>query len=140
TQPSPSATAGVIFNPQPVLQVLDQFGNPRDIDGTTVVTASRASGSGTLQGATNVTAEFGIVNFADLSHNVIGTITVQFSGTNLTTLTSDPIVVGPGIANRLVFTTQPGSAVSGAPFGVQPVIKSRDQFGNDSIVGLPASS
>jgi len=54
-------------------------------------------------------------------------------------VTSDPIVVGPGIANRLVFTTQPGSATAGAPFGVQPVIKSRDQFDNDSVVGLPAS-
>src|SRR5439155_27413 len=59
--------------------------------------------------------------------------------TNLSGVTSDPIVVGPGTANRLVFTTQPGSASAGYPFGIQPVVKSQDQFGNISAVGLPAS-
>ncbi len=44
-----------------------------------------------------------------------------------------------GAANRLAFTTQPGSATAGAALGTQPVVRSRDQFGNDSTNGLPAS-
>jgi len=44
-----------------------------------------------------------------------------------------------GTANRLAFTTQPGSATAAAAFGTQPVVRSRDQFGNDSTNGLPAS-
>ena len=54
TQPSATATAGVPFAQQPVLQVRDQFGNLRNIANgvtdSTVVTAARGNGSGTLQG------------------------------------------------------------------------------------------
>jgi hypothetical protein len=38
-----------------------------------------------------------------------------------------------------VFSTQPGSATAGAAFGQQPIVKTRDSFGNDSTVGLGAS-
>ena len=34
---------------------------------------------------------------------------------------------------------EPGSATAGAAFGQQPVVKTRDAFGNDSTVGLGAS-
>jgi hypothetical protein len=86
-----------------------------------------------------VTAVGGDVVFTDLSFNVTGTKTILFTATNLTSVTSDPIVVGAGPASRLVFTQQPGLTASGAPFGVQPIVKSQDQFGNDSTTGLPAS-
>src|SRR2546429_392191 len=81
TQPSPSATAGSPFAPQPEVKVLDQFGNLRDLDGTTVVTAARASGPGTLQGTLVRTASFGFVSYTNLSLNTTGTITIQFTGT-----------------------------------------------------------
>jgi hypothetical protein len=45
--------------------------------------------------------------------------------------------VGPAVA--LAFTTQPGSAIAGVPFGQQPVLKTMDAFGNPSPLGLPAS-
>lgn len=57
------------------------------------------------------------------------------SGDNFGTLTEVP-----DIASQLVFTTQPTNATAGAAFGTQPVVKSQDQFGNDSTNGLPASS
>ena len=34
---------------------------------------------------------------------------------------------------------RPAHATAGAVFGQQPVIRSQDQFGNNSTVGLPAS-
>jgi len=118
----------VYFKSATALQVLDQFGNLRQLDGLTVVTASRASGSGTLQGTLTNTADFGIVSYTD--SRTMSSARSRFCSTSpaLTSVTSDPIVVGPGIANRLGVHTQPGSATAGAPFGVQPVIKSRDQF------------
>src|SRR6185295_16158171 len=130
TQPSPTATAGSFFAPQPQVKVLDQFGNFRGLDGTTVVTAGRASGTGTLQGTLARTAAFGIVLYTNLSLSTTGTITIQFTGTNLTSVTSDPIIVTQPVADRLVFTTQPGTAVAGAPFGVQPVLRTQDPFGS----------
>jgi len=44
-----------------------------------------------------------------------------------------------GAVVRLGFTTQPGSATAGAVFGVQPVVKTQDQFGNNSTTGLGAT-
>ena len=53
TQPSATATAGVPFAQQPVLQVRDQFGNLRSaangVTNSTVVTAARGNGSGTCR-------------------------------------------------------------------------------------------
>jgi hypothetical protein len=60
--------------------------------------------------------------------------------TGLTNANSDQVVVSPATADRLVFTTQPGGlARVGSIFSVQPVVKSRDAFGNLSTVGLPAN-
>src|SRR5262245_12358287 len=139
TQPASSANAGEIFAPQPQVTVVDQFGNLRNLDNTTVVTAARAAGSGTLLGTLTRTANFGVASYTNLSMNVAGTITIQFTATNLASVTSDPIVVNPAPADRLVFTTQPGSASAGVPFGIQPVLKTQDRFGSYSSAGLPAS-
>src|SRR5882724_9690971 len=138
-QPSPTVTAGVVFGQQPDLSTYDQFGIYCYQDYATIVTATRLSGSGTLQGTTTEQTIGGETSFADLSHNIANTITILFTAPGLTSVTSDPIVVGPGQANRLTFTTQPGSAASGLPFGVQPVIKGQDQFGNLSTAGLAAN-
>ena len=137
TQPSPTATAGVLLNPQPEVDTYDQFGNWCSDDYGTVIQATRGDGTGTLQGSTTQTALGGDVSYTNLSFNVANTITIVFSATGLASVTSGPIVVGPGPASRLVFTTQPGAAASGFVFGVQPVVKSQDQFGNNSTVGLP---
>src|SRR6266478_5690636 len=134
-----AAMAGIPFAVQPEVMTFDQFGNQCFQDVTTVVSASRAAGVGALQGTTNFPVIGGECSFTNLSHNVANTITILFTASNLASVTSVPIVVGPATASRLVFTSQPGGATSGAPFGVQPALKSQDQFGNDSSVGLPAN-
>src|SRR5439155_25485072 len=63
TQPAPTAMAGVLFSTQPQVLVVDQFSNSRDLDSTTVVTAARAAGSGTLQGSLTRTAAFGVASY-----------------------------------------------------------------------------
>src|SRR5207302_1011617 len=101
--------------------------------------ASRNAGSGTLQGTTSATAANGLVSFTNLSHNVATTITILFNGSSLVSTTSTSIAISPAAASTLAFTTQPGSATAGSVFGIQPVVKSQDSFGNNSTVGLPAT-
>src|SRR5262249_14436372 len=83
TQPSATATAGVAFAQQPVLLVRDQFGNLRSVANgvtdSTVVTAARGTGNGTLQGTLSATATNGVSTFTNLSHNVANDITLTFS-------------------------------------------------------------
>src|SRR6185436_10770915 len=59
TQPT-SATAGAVFSPAPVVQLLDAFGNLVTSDSSTVVTATRNAGSAALQGTTSATAVNGV--------------------------------------------------------------------------------
>ncbi|MDB6026152.1 MAG: hypothetical protein JWM68_2375, partial [Verrucomicrobiales bacterium] len=135
TEPSSSANAGVVFAQQPVVLVKDQFGNLWT--NTSVnVTATRGTGTAALQGTTTVASVNGVATFANLSYNAVETITIDFSGNLLVGTTSSNVVVGPGIANHLVFSTQPGGAVYGNALNPQPVVKTQDQFGNDSTVGL----
>ena len=83
TQPSVTATAGVAFATQPVVYEEDQFGNVETTDSTTKVTATLASGSGPLQGTTQVTVSKGVARFTNLSDRKAETITLAFTGGGL---------------------------------------------------------
>ena len=136
TQPSSAATAGVAFAQQPVVRIADQFGNVVTSDNTTVVTAARNAGAGTLQGTTTATAVNGIVTFSNLFHTVANTITINFTATGLTTATSGNVVVSPAAASKLTIQTQPSAtATVTAPFAQQPVIRVEDQFGRNTAIG-----
>src|SRR5206468_3124885 len=50
TQPASTAMAGVAFAQQPAIRIEDSAGNLLITDNSTVVTAARSAGSGTLQG------------------------------------------------------------------------------------------
>src|SRR6185503_7480016 len=101
TQPSATATAGVVLAQQPVIRIEDANGNLRSSDNSTVVTVARSVGSGTLQGTLTATAVNGIATFADLSHNVANTITLNFTASGLTNATSGNIVVSPAAFAKL---------------------------------------
>jgi hypothetical protein len=44
-----------------------------------------------------------------------------------------------GAAAQLAFSVQPASATAGVAFGIQPVLRTQDQFGNNSGVNLPGN-
>ena len=102
---------------------------------------SLSSGTGTLSGTlTRDTDANGIAHFNDLSVNLAGPKTLTATagaGSALPTNSAPFIVLGPVVA--LAFTTQPGSAFAGVPFGQQPVLKTVDAYGNPTTYGLPAS-
>jgi hypothetical protein len=134
TQPSPTATAGVAFAPQPVLEVRDSFGNLITSDNSTVVTAARVAGSGALGGTLTATAVNGVVSFANLQYTVAETITIGFSASGMTGATSNNVVVGHAALSTFRVRASPccsvniGTQVAGTPFNVS--IEARDAFGN----------
>jgi hypothetical protein len=77
-----------------------------------------------------------VATFTNFSHNVATNITILFTSGSLTNTTSTAITVSPAVAAQLVFTTQPTNGVVGAALGTQPVLRARDQFGNNSAGGL----
>src|SRR5207249_2744654 len=89
---------------------------------STVVTATRATGSSALQGATTATASGGIATFTSLSYPLAETITILFSSGSLTNVTSGSVAVSAGTFTKLQLlvpgeTAAPGtgSGKTGAP-------------------------
>src|SRR5262249_26646544 len=97
------------------------------------------AGGGTSQGPSPARAMNGVATFTNLAHNVATNITIIFTSGSLTSTTSTAIAVSPAAAAQLVFTTQPGNGTIGSLLTTQPVVRSRDQFGNNSTIGLGAS-
>ncbi len=126
TAPSAAATSGVPFAVQPVVEVRDANG---DVVLTSVpVSVALLSGSGALVGTTTVSAVNGIATFAGLQVNGSGAHTLRFTSPGLTSVDAPPITVTQ-VASALEVQVAPAGAVSGAPFGTQPVIRIVDAAG-----------
>jgi hypothetical protein len=132
TQPAAASPSGATLSAQPVVQLRDAFGSPVPKSGV-VVTASIASGGGSLGGTTSVTTDAaGVARFTDLSvTGLVGNRTLGFSSPNLAGATSAPIAISAGAATRLGIVVQPsGFDFSGIPLSRQPVIQIQDDSGN----------
>ncbi len=132
-QPPATAQSGVAFSPSVQVQLQDQNGN--DVrQGGVAVTAEIASGpqGGQLSGDVAQTNNSGLASFGALTlSGPAGTYTINFSGTNLTGVTSTPVTLGAGGAARLAFAVQPaGSASSGVALVTQPRVQVQDAAGN----------
>ncbi|RRJ66167.1 hypothetical protein EHV15_27065 [Paenibacillus oralis] len=92
TQPSDSAISGEIFPVQPVIRVLDAFGNLTNEPLT--VTASVGSGAATLMGTAAVQTVDGIASYTDLGlAGDNSAISLQFTAGSLPSVSSTPIAV-----------------------------------------------
>lgn len=129
---------GATINPEVQVQAFDINGQSL---ANATVSLSLGSGTGTLAGTlTHSTDSSGIAHFNDLSVNQAGPKTLTATAANGSappTNSSSFVVIGSVAA--LAFTTQPGSAIAGVPFGQQPVLATVDAFGNPTTTGLPAS-
>jgi len=135
TQPG-EAVSGVAFTTQPVIEILDVGGNRTG--STASVTATIASGTGTLVGTSTVTAVDGRATFTDLQINGSGAHTLSFAATDLTTATSNSFTVTQ-VAASLEIQTQPEGAASGTAFGTQPVVRILDNAGLVVTTGAGAT-
>ncbi len=145
TQPG----GGVAAQPwavQPVVQVLDAFGNVvgSGADSTASITLGRLAGSGALLGTTTESALGGVATFTDLSMNVVNAAATLQASAVLTggaaAQTSAPFSIGAGGATQLVFTTQPGGGVSNTVWSTQPVLEVRDALGNRVFTGKDSTA
>ncbi|MCM3697985.1 S-layer homology domain-containing protein [Paenibacillus macerans] len=92
TQPSESVASGEIFRVQPVIRVLDAFGNLTNEPLT--VTASVGNGAATLMGTAAVQTVDGIASYTDLKlAGDNSAITLQFTAGSLPAVSSTPIAV-----------------------------------------------
>ncbi len=131
TEPSATATAGVAFVQQPVVQIQDAFGNLRSAD-TSPVTPARGKGTGTLSPVTAVNAVGGVATFAGLKYSGVDTTNVVFSATGLTSVTSTDIVSSPGALSNFIVEASAGGNIpaetAGTPFTIR--ITARDASNN----------
>ena len=130
TEPSAIATAGVNFAQQPVIWVEDAYGNPVT-NASGVVSATRNSGSGTLQGTPVATIVNGVATFTDLHHNVAGDTTINFTSGSLAPATSTVVSVQTAAADHLVLAqgdNQTNTVATALP--VNAAVEVVDAFGN----------
>jgi hypothetical protein len=129
TQPSSSASAGVPFERQPVLQLQDAVGAPL-LRADVAVTVQIADGAGSLSGTTRATSNAeGRVIFTDLSiRGRTGGRTLLFAAVDFTPATSDEVDVNPGPPAA----TQSSASVPNGTAGVSTRVPIRvaDEFGN----------
>ncbi len=132
-----SAVSGVTFGSAVAVQVRDANGDVVTTS-TTQVTATIASGTGSLAGTVQVAAVNGVATFSNLRLNGAGDHTVQFAAAGLTSTVSSVITVTQTAAS-LFIQAQPTSAISGTAFSPQPVIEIRDNAGLRITTGPDAT-
>ena len=132
TQPAASGQSGVVLNPQPVLQLQDNQGQPLH-QANVAVTASINSGGGTLGGTVTVSTDGnGLVTFTDLSiSGTLGPRTLAFNATGVTGVTSGTINLAAGPAALIVVNDGNGqSANAGTALSTAPSVTLTDLAGN----------
>lgn len=135
TEPSSTAVAGEPFAAQPVLHLLDAYGNLATHDDNTVVTALISAGTGELVGVTTARAAGGIVSFENLAYETAETITIEFTavlGATPVTVHSRQVSVDPGPFDNLVVESGEGGEIGTQKVGESffICIVPRDRFGN----------
>ncbi|MDB4924882.1 hypothetical protein, partial [Mucilaginibacter sp.] len=125
TQPSATVLSQVYLAQQPAIYIQDQYGNNVTTDNTTQVTVSLASGTGTLNGQSTVTAVNGVVTFTGLSITGTGSFTLGFAKTGLTGATSGSITVSantPASPSALSYTTPNVYTINNAITAINPTV------------------
>jgi len=139
TQPSATAVAGIAFAQQPVINVLDQFGNLVANSAAVVTATKHADGdSDVLKGTLTATASGGIATFSGLNYEKATIISIDFSSGSLTPATSGNINISPADPAIIAFTTAPATVVSDTVDGIlstQPIVSVKDTFGNNILNG-----
>jgi alpha-tubulin suppressor-like RCC1 family protein len=133
-EPPQTAQAGLVFAPQPVVQVLDVDGEPLAATGI-LVTATIASGGGTIGGTVGVrTAADGRAVFTDLVlGGALGPRTIRFSASGLSAVISRQVDLTAGPAAIAVITAgNSQTTAAGTAVPVAPSVKVTD--GSDNPV------
>ncbi len=137
TEPSSTASPGVAFATQPVVEAEDASGNLGiNFDAATVpgaqagVTLNTLSGTGTLAGTTSVSASGGFASLSGLSITGIGTFTLTASASGFDSLSLS------GTSSQIQISVPPSDVVTSTadsgPGTLRAVITSLDCSGESS--------
>ncbi|MEP6731036.1 MAG: Ig-like domain-containing protein [bacterium] len=130
TQPLAAATSGVALPTQPVIQLLDSFGNATGGAGVTV-NAVITSGTGTLSNSSATTVAGGMATFSGLAiSGTPGAFTLQFQSGVLTPISSSPITVSAGAAAAIKFSQAPTVGTGGISFSPPVIVTLLDASSN----------
>jgi hypothetical protein len=137
TEPSTTATAGVDFTTQPVVQVQDAQGNLITSSTATIAlnaytdaACTTTAATGTLNSGSKA-AVAGVATFTGVDYSKAETIYLKASTGALTTDCSTAIAVSVGSASQVAFSTEPSATATAATdFATQPVVEVRDNQGN----------
>lgn len=100
TQQPGNAQAGVAFNQQPVVRLVDGGGEYCEVDGVTIIATKHSGVVGTLSGTTSVQTVKGIATFTDLQMSGAETgVTIDFNSSGLIGVTSGSFDVASGASS-----------------------------------------
>ncbi|MCC6466109.1 MAG: hypothetical protein IT463_12285 [Planctomycetes bacterium] len=125
TQQPTTVKVGTSIAPDILVEARDGLGTV-DTSFTGSVSAAVATGSGATGGTTSVNAVAGEATFSALTVSTVGSKTLGFTATNLTTATSNSFNV---TADRLIITAGPTTTVAGASISTITV-EAQDGSGN----------
>jgi trimeric autotransporter adhesin len=131
TQPGGGATGGTTFPTQPVVTAQDAGGNvvTAYAGPVTLSILSGGAAGATLSGCVG-TLRGGVTTFAGCKIDKAGTAYVLRASDTRVFGDSAAFDVTPGVATRLLFSTQPAGATGGSAFTTQPVVTAQDAGGN----------
>ena len=100
-----------------MIRVEDAAGNLVTTDNGRVISVARSTGTAVLQGTLTATTANGLATFANLSYNLAETITLNFTASGLTNVTSGNVVVSTGPFSKLQLLVPGESAAPGSASG-----------------------
>ncbi|MBA3346822.1 MAG: Ig-like domain-containing protein [Gemmatimonadales bacterium] len=143
TQPPTTARSGDAFGRQPVIQVVDQLGNPASQPGVRITATLSSGPAGTLANASATTNASGLATFSGLAlTGLVGEYRVSFSAPSLEGVGSERILLAAGAPARLSLVRQLAPAArSRVPLSTQPEIQVEDASGNPiREAGIPVAA
>jgi hypothetical protein len=145
TQPSLSAVSGQPFATQPVIGLRDAYGHATAVAGINI-SASIASGGGTLGGTTTISTDAsGVGRFTNLSiSGSAGDRTLVFASSGLTSVTSRAITItaSSGDSRGLVFASDWSSGTGTSDGARRDVTKPRPWagYGGNAVTGVETAA
>jgi len=134
------ARAGLAIETQPQAEVQDARGNRVTTDNSTVVTASIATGGGTIVAGGIATSNAGLVSFSTLAvGGTVGAKVLQFTAASVSSVNSNTFTLTAGIPSSVVVVggnNQTGLA--GVALGQPLQAGVRDGYGN-AVAAVPVS-
>ncbi|MBL0172869.1 MAG: S8 family serine peptidase [Gemmatimonadaceae bacterium] len=132
------ARAGIALTTQPQAEVQDARGTRVVSDNSTIVTASVATGGGTIVAGATATSVAGVVTFSNLAvGGAIGLKALQFGAPSVSGATSDAFALSAGVAAALVVVAGNNqTALAGTTLSALLQAGVRDGYTNP-VIGTP---